>query len=132
MAIKIYDLLYWKLNTNFAMNKEKKGMKNRLKLNIIIDLAMLLAMALTSISGIVIKSRAIRTAIYGSRRLWSDIHLWAGVAVMVLLVVHIVLHWQMVDGFFKKHIENKIARMVLYVVLLVLLLLSTIPWIFVL
>jgi hypothetical protein len=132
MAIKIYDLLYWKLNTNFAMNKEKKGMKNRLKLNIIIDLAMLLAMALTSISGIIIKSKAIRTAIYGSRRLWSDIHLWAGVAVIVLLVVHIVLHWQVVDGFFKKHIENKIARIALYVVLLVLLLLSTIPWIFVL
>ena len=107
-------------------------MKNRLKTNIIIDVAMLLAMALTSISGIVIKSKAVRAAVYGSRRLWADIHLWAGVVVLALLVVHIVLHWQAIDGFFKKHIENMVARIVLYVALLVLLLLSTITWIFVL
>ena len=119
-------------------------MKNRLKTNIIIDLVMFLAMAVTSISGIVIKliaplrrtaeSEWVREAAMWffqvwNRRTWAHIHLWAGVIVMVLLVVHIALHWQTVDGFFKKHIENKSLRTSLYMVLLLLLIISVVPWI---
>ena len=119
-------------------------MKNRLKVNIIIDLVMFLAMAVTSISGIVIKliaplrrtaeSEWVREAAMWffqvwNRRTWAHIHLWAGVIVMVLLVVHIALHWQTVDGFFKKHIENKSLRTSLYMVLLLLLIISVVPWI---
>ena len=118
-------------------------MKNRLKTNIIIDLVMFLAMAVTSISGIVIKliaplrrtaeSEWMREAAMWffqvwNRRTWAHIHLWAGVIVMVLLVAHIALHWQTVDGFFKKHIENKSLRTSLYMVLLLLLIISVVPW----
>ena len=118
-------------------------MKNRLKVNIIIDLVMFLAMAVTSISGIVIKliaplrrtaeSEWVREAAMWffqvwNRRTWAHIHLWAGVIVMVLLVAHIALHWQTVDGFFKKHIENKSLRTSLYMVLLLLLIVSVVPW----
>ena len=118
-------------------------MKNRLKVNIIIDLVMFLAMAVTSISGIVIKliaplrrtaeSEWVREAAMWffqvwNRRTWAHIHLWAGVIVMVLLVAHIALHWQTVDGFFKKHIENKNLRTSLYMVLLLLLIVSVVPW----
>ena len=118
-------------------------MKNRLKVNIIIDLVMFLAMAVTSISGIVIKliaplrrtaeSEWIREAAMWffqvwNRRTWAHIHLWAGVIVMALLVAHIALHWQTVDGFFKKHIENKSLRTSLYMVLLLLLIISVVPW----
>ena len=118
-------------------------MKNRLKTNIIIDLVMFLAMAVTSISGIVIKliaplrrtaeSEWIREAAMWffqvwNRRTWAHIHLWAGVIVMALLVAHIALHWQTVDGFFKKHIENKSLRTSLYMVLLLLLIISVVPW----
>ena len=118
-------------------------MKNRLKTNIIIDLVMFLAMAATSISGIVIKliaplrrtaeSEWMREAAMWffqvwNRRTWAHIHLWAGVIVMALLVAHIALHWQTVDGFFKKHIENKSLRTSLYMVLLLLLIISVVPW----
>ena len=118
-------------------------MKNRLKVNIIIDLVMFLAMAVTSISGIVIKQIAplrrtaesewMREAAMWffqvwNRRTWAHIHLWAGVIVMALLVAHIALHWQTVDGFFKKHIENKSLRTSLYMVLLLLLIVSVVPW----
>ena len=118
-------------------------MKNRLKTNIIIDLVMFLAMAVTSISGIVIKliaplrrtaeSEWVREAAMWffqvwNRRTWAHIHLWAGVIVMTLLVAHIALHWQTVDGFFKKHIENKSLRTSLYMVLLLLLIISVVPW----
>ena len=118
-------------------------MKNRLKVKIIIDLVMFLAMAVTSISGIVIKliaplrrtaeSEWVREAAMWffqvwNRRTWAHIHLWAGVIVMALLVAHIALHWQTVDGFFKKHIENKSLRTSLYMVLLLLLIISVVPW----
>lgn len=117
-------------------------MKSSLKTNIIVDLLMFLAMAVVSISGIVIRvvapmrrfaheawvRDAASTILWYGRRLWVEIHLWAGVILLVLLVVHIVLHWRVIDGFFKKHIESKAWRSVLYGVLFVLLLLSTIPW----
>ena len=118
-------------------------MKNRLTTNIIIDLVMFLAMVVTSISGIVIRviARLRRTAESEwvrdaaswffeewPRRTWGKIHLWAGVIVMVLLVIHIALHWQMVDGFFKKHIANPTLRIALYVVLFLLLVISVVPW----
>ena len=118
-------------------------MKSSIKVNILVDLVMFLAMAVTSISGVVIKIIAplrrmaeeewVRNAAEWffqswNRRTWAHIHLWAGVIVMGLLVVHIALHWQMVDGFFKKHITNKTLRAVLYVVLLLLLILSVVPW----
>ena len=118
-------------------------MKNRLIVNIIIDRVMFLAMAVTSISGIVIKliaplrrtaeSEWVREVAMWffqvwNRRTWAHIHLWAGVIVMALLVAHIALHWQTVDGFFKKHIENKSLRTSLYMVLLLLLIISVVPW----
>ena len=118
-------------------------MKVSLKTNIIIDLAMFLAMAVTSISGIVIKIiaplrrvaheewvREAATWIVGeSRRMWGKIHLWAGVVLLVLLVLHIILHWSAIDGFFKKYIKNKTLRTSLYVVLLLFLIISVVPWI---
>jgi hypothetical protein len=119
-------------------------MKVSLKTNILLDLVLFLAMALTSISGVVIKIIAplrrmakeawVRDAaswvLSCGRRLWADIHLWAGVVTMVLMLLHIVFHWQTIDGFFKKHLPNAILRVALYSVLLVLLLLSLIPWVY--
>ena len=118
-------------------------MKVSLKTNIIIDLAMFLAMAVTSISGIVIKVVAplrrvaheawVRDMAYWimgcGRRMWANIHLWAGVILLVLLVLHVVLHWSVIDGFFKKHIKSSAWRTTLYLVLFVLLILSVVPWI---
>ena len=119
-------------------------MKNRLTINMIVDLAMFLAMVATSISGVVIKIIAplrrvaheewVRDAALWffqvwSRRTWAHIHLWAGVIVMALLVIHIALHWQTVEGFFKRHIASKGLRTTLYLVLLLLLILSVVPWI---
>lgn len=141
--IKIYDLLCRKIPHTFVVTEMQTTMKNRFATNIIIDLVMFLAMAVTSFSGIVIRiiaplrriaeSEWVREAAQWffqvwNRRTWAHIHLWAGVIVMVLLVVHIALHWQMVDGFFKKHIANKSLRTSLYVVLLLLLIISVVPW----
>ena len=127
----------------FAITEKTRVMKVSLKTNIIIDLAMFIAMAVTSISGIVIKVIApLRRMAHeewvremasfivgGSRRMWGKIHLWAGVVLLLLLVLHIVFHWAAIDGFFKRHIPSTAWRTTLYMVLAVLSLLSIVPWI---
>ena len=120
-------------------------MKNLLKINMGIDLLLFLAMVVTSISGVVIRIIAplrrvaeqewVRKAAAWffeewPRRTWALIHLWAGVVVMVLLVLHILLHWRVIDGFCSKYIKNKSLRGAFYATLLVLLLLSVAPWVY--
>lgn len=133
-------------NTNAdTTTKHDSVMKVGLKTNIIIDLLMLLAMAVTSFSGIVLKiiapmcrhgqGRAQEFAMWffqeWNRRTWKDIHTWTGIILLVLLVLHIVFHWAAIDGFFKKHIPSKALRYALYVVLLLIVLITTIPWLWV-
>ena len=116
--------------------------KNRMPVNIAIDLVMLIVIALVSVSGfileVVIPSRhAVR--MHGAdswcshlcglgRHGWGDVHLWAGVALLVLLAVHILLHLNIVSAFFKRKCPNRTLRMVLYVFLLMLLLITIMPW----
>ena len=118
--------------------------KNKMPLNIIIDFVMLIAMALVSISGvileIVIPSRhAVRfqsVTPWGSHLFglgghdWGNIHLWAGVVLLALLAIHILSHINMVSAFFKKKCQKYILRITLYVLLLILLLITIIPWLY--
>lgn len=118
--------------------------KNKMSLNIIIDFVMLMAMALVSISGfileIVIPSRhAVRfqdatpwcSRLLGlGRHDWGNIHLWAGIVLVSLVTIHVLLHINMVSAFFKKKCQKYILRITLYVLLLILLLITIIPWLY--
>lgn len=112
-------------------------------LNIIIDFIMLIAMALVSISGfileIVIPSRhAVRfqsvtpwTHLFGlGRHDWGNIHLWAGVVLLALLAIHILSHINMVSAFVKKKCPNHILRVLLYILFLMLLIITIMPWLY--
>ena len=93
---------------------------------------MLVAMATVSGSGYLLDDvcRKGVTFMGMGRRMWIDIHLWSGIAIAALLVVHILFHWKTINGFFTKHIPNAALRYVVYVVLLALVLIATIPWLF--
>ena len=113
-------------------------------LNIIIDFVMLMAMALVSISGfileIVIPSRhAVRfqdatpwcSHLLGlGRHDRGNIHLWAGVVLVTLLAIHFLLHIKMVSVFVKKKCPNHTLRILLYVLLLMLLMITIMPWLY--
>lgn len=102
--------------------------KNKMLLNIVIDFVMLTAMALVSISGfileIVIPSRhAVKfqgatpwsSQLLGfGRHDWGNIHLWAGIVLVILLAIHILLHINMVSAFIKKKCPNHILRVLFY------------------
>lgn len=118
--------------------------KNKMLLNIIIDFVMLIAMALVSISGfileIVIPSRhAVRfqsVTPWGSHLFglgghdWGNIHLWAGVVLLALLAIHILSHINMVSAFVKKKCPNHILRVLLYILFLMLLIITIMPWLY--
>ena len=118
--------------------------KNKMLLNIIIDFVMLIAMALVSISGfileIVIPSRhAVRfqsvtpcsSHLFGlGRHDWGNIHLWAGVVLLALLAIHILSHINMVSAFVKKKCPNHILRVLLYILFLMLLIITIMPWLY--
>ena len=118
--------------------------KNKMPLNIIIDFVMLIAMALVSISGvileIVIPSRhAVRfqsVTPWGSHLFglgghdWGNIHLWAGVVLLSLLAIHILSHINMVSAFVKKKCPNHILQVLLYILFLMLLIITIMPWLY--
>lgn len=121
----------------------------RLRTNIIIDLVMLLTMALLSLSGWVIKiimpsrggmhhrgghfvGHSVGHEVLGlTRHTWREIHLWAGIAIIVLLIIHIVLHWSTISAFFQRHLPNRIARYAFYALLLILSAATALPWVYV-
>ena len=118
--------------------------KNKMLLNIVIDFVMLIAMALVSISGvileIVIPSRhAVRfqsVTPWGSHLFglgghdWGNIHLWAGVVLLALLAIHILSHINMVSAFVKKKCPNHILQVLLYILFLMLLIITIMPWLY--
>jgi len=104
------------------------------KLNLIIDALLLLCVAAIVGIGLLIKYVLVpgyqRWEIYGQnvslflwgldRHQWGTIHFIIGLVFLALLVLHIVLHWQMVVGIYRKLIPNRFACWITALILLVL------------
>ncbi len=110
-------------------------MRDKMTKNMIVDLLMFVAMALTSISGYLIKvvirrSTGITSFLGLGRSAWREIHLWAGIVLVALLAVHIYQHRRMIDAWFRKQLPHRSALITVYVVLLILLAATILPWMF--
>ena len=109
-------------------------MKDKLLKNIVVDMLLFVAMFLVSVSGFLLKfvlhrGTGISTFLGLARRVWRDIHIWASIVLVVLLVVHLVQHWRTIDACVSKYLPNRAVRTVLYVVLIVMLAVMVLPWI---
>ncbi|MBN1927881.1 MAG: DUF4405 domain-containing protein [Prolixibacteraceae bacterium] len=105
--------------------------KSKSKLNLLIDAVMFVALALMAGLGFLIKwvlvPGFVRNEKYGSdvelgflgldRHEWGSVHLWVSISFLVLILLHIVLHWQMIDCIFRKMVSGKAARLVIAVVI---------------
>ena len=103
------------------------------KLNLIIDALLLLCLAAIAGIGFLIKYVLVpgyqRWEIYGrnvslffwrlDRHQWGTIHYIIGIVFLALLVLHIVLHWQMIVGIYRRLIPNRFARWITALILLV-------------
>jgi hypothetical protein len=105
------------------------------KLNFVIDATMFLCLMAMAGLGFLMKyslppGRAVQ-AKYGrnlylswlgwDRHDWGDIHLYLAFALLILLAVHIILHWQQVLGLFRRVVPDPQRR---YRMALIFLLLS--------
>ena len=45
-----------------------------------------------------------------ARHDWKDIHLWAGLAMIVILVVHLALHWQWIVCVVRRYAQAAFCR----------------------
>ncbi|MHC4115417.1 MAG: DUF4405 domain-containing protein [Planctomycetota bacterium] len=106
----------------------------RAKLNLIIDALLLLCLAGIAGIGFLIKYVLVpgyqRWEIYGrnvslflwglDRHQWGTIHfiIGLGLAFLALLVLHVVLHWQIVVGIYCGLIPNRFARWVIALILI--------------
>lgn len=105
-------------------------MKNKFSVNILVDIAILIAMMLVSYSGLALQVRRTSLswlALGYHRHFWRDIHIYAAVVLLLLLALHVLLHWSMVDAFFKKRIPNTPLRITIYVLLLIIFLITVLP-----
>ncbi len=97
---------------------------NKAKLNFVIDALMFLCMAAIAGLGFLMKyvllpgresmikyARRVELSLFGlDRHDWGAIHLYLGFLLLALLVLHIVLHWQMIPGLFTKLVTNSRHR----------------------
>ncbi len=106
----------------------------RARLNLLIDALMAVVMAAIAGLGFLINWVLIpgkeRPAVYGGqpdlywlgldRHAWGDVHLVLGIALLVLLVLHVALHWGQVVGIWRRMVGSGAVRVALAVALLVL------------
>lgn len=102
-------------------------MKNKTNTNFIIDAIMFICMMAIAGIGFLIKFTLVpgykENEIYGrdvdlsfwgmDRHEWGRIHLTVSVIFLILLVFHIMLHWKMIVGLFKKLIKDESRRTVI-------------------
>jgi len=105
------------------------------KLNLIIDALLLLCMAAITGIGLLMRNVLIpgyqEWEIYGrnvdlyfwglDRHQWGTIHFVIALVFLALLVLHIVLHWSMILGIYRKLIPNVTARWITAIILLALM-----------
>jgi len=103
--------------------------KNKTKINLTIDAIMLLVLMTIAGLGFLIKYVLIpgykRNVVYSgdvelyfiglTRHEWGKIHLFIGFIFLLLLLLHIILHWNMIGHIFRQMFSGKAMRRVLAV-----------------
>ena len=114
--------------------------KSKPKINLIIDALLMILLAVMAGLGFLIKCVLIpgfqRNEVYGSdvelcfmgfdRHQWGDVHLWVSVIFILLIIIHIILHWKMIKCIFCKMFLGKLARMIIVSVILLFMLLFSV------
>ena len=81
-------------------------MFSKAKLNLVVDVMILIAFIAATLSGLILmtmphggyqggRNPALnQTLLFLTRHEWNDLHVWASLAMIAGIVVHVVLHWR--------------------------------------
>ena len=86
---------------------------DKVKRNYWIDILMFISIAITAVTGIVLfiilpsgKRSGWETFLGITKAIWVDVHTWAGLIFIALVLIHLILHWKwilaMTKNFFRK------------------------------
>ena len=101
--------------------EKKRVVSKQTRNNLILDSLLFVSGLITAISGIyflflpVAGYQGGRNPLYGvtiffERHAWSDIHIWASVAIMLFAALHIPLHWQWIINMTKSGIKTVFGK----------------------
>ena len=102
------------------------------KLNLIIDVLLTLCIAAITGIGLLIKyvlvpgyqrweiyERNVSLFLWGlDRHQWGTIHFTLGLIFFALLILHIVMHWPMIVGIYRRLVPNRLARWIIAFILI--------------
>ena len=109
------------MNDGGSLMKIKSNVSEQTKNNWLVDSVLLISALLVSISGIYFLYLPVggyqggRNPYYGIRILferhtWSDIHIWTGVLMIVVILIHIPLHWKWVVNMTKRMVRELFGK----------------------
>lgn len=118
----IHKLLNWKWIVEVSKKIFSKDLNFKLRFGYIIDILLLLAMVTILISGIFI-SKVLFTWISSPGGNWKVLHYFVSALSLILVGIHIGLHWRFVMGMLKKYVKlpalvARIASIVLVIAIL--------------
>ena len=119
--------------TKSQLNNRKAVVMKKSELNLVIDALLLLGLAAITGIGLLMKyvlvpgylrweiyERNVGLFLWGlDRHQWGTIHFIVGLVFLALLVLHVVLHWQMIVEIYRGLIPNRFARWITALILLV-------------
>lgn len=122
LGVIIHLTLHWQWLGCVAQRFFKQAAK-QVRLNFSLDTLLFMAFFLTSLSGLVLwlalpggghrggRNLFFRADFLGlTRHDWSDLHLWAGLAMIVILTVHLALHWRWLVCVARRYTEAALCR----------------------
>ena len=87
---------------------------NKAKLNYLIDASIAILLTITSVTGLILffflpsglKQGGFREVLGITKQSWIHIHNWSGIVLVILILLHLILHWKwivyMTKNVFKK------------------------------
>ncbi len=122
VGVTLHLLLHWKWISCVSQRYFKK-LARQARVNFSLNSLLFVAFFLVNLSGLiawlVLPSGGYqggRNPFYGATLLtltrhdWKDLHLWAGLAMIVILVIHLALHWQWVMCVVRRYTQAAFCR----------------------
>lgn len=101
----IHKLINWKWIAAVSKKLFSKDLNIKLRLGYIVDFLLLISMTAILVSGIFISKIVFRNFSLNVSGNWRTVHYCASAVSLILVGIHLGLHWNFVTGIFKKYVK---------------------------